>query len=230
MTVSRRGCLLMVVASLVFAGFLGGCSGRKAPVGARDVVAAARAYHEARAHRDQDPEKAEKHLRRAIAYDGFHGPAHNDLGVLMLARGRLYEAARAFETARKNMPEHPDPRHNLALVLERGGKHKEALAACEAALEVREDFLPAIQTMAWIQVRHGIDGERETVELLRTVMARSDRERWRTWAEQHYLKLDPQGRSRGFDLFAPTTGPRAPAVQSMEPAPPHEEPDAVTLP
>src|SRR5215210_7405323 len=62
-----------------------------------------------------DPVKAEELLRLALAADLFYGPAHNDLGVLMLRKSLLFEAANEFEWARKLMPGHPDPRMNLAL-------------------------------------------------------------------------------------------------------------------
>jgi Flp pilus assembly protein TadD len=59
-----------------------------------------------------DPEKAERLLREALTADVYHGPAHNNLGVVYLKQGELYEAAHEFEWARKLMPGHPDPRMN----------------------------------------------------------------------------------------------------------------------
>ena len=80
---------------------------------------------------ETDPERAEQLLREALTHDLFFGPAHNNLGVLHLKRGKLYEAAGEFEWARKLMPGHPDPRVNLALTLERAGTigrgHRELL-------------------------------------------------------------------------------------------------------
>jgi Flp pilus assembly protein TadD len=52
---------------------------------------------------DSDPAKAEALLRKALSVDLWHGPAHNDLGVIHLQRGELYEAANEFEWARKLM-------------------------------------------------------------------------------------------------------------------------------
>jgi Tfp pilus assembly protein PilF len=69
-----------------------------------------------------DPVEAEKLLREALTKDLYCGPAHNNLGVLYLKEEKLYEAANEFEWAKKLMPGHPDPRVNLALVLERAGK------------------------------------------------------------------------------------------------------------
>ncbi len=85
---------------------------------ARDTAKAERLTREAADMIYSDPERAESLLREALAADIFHGPAHNDLGVVFLERGELYEAAHEFEWARKLMPGHPDPRINLALVME----------------------------------------------------------------------------------------------------------------
>ena len=74
----------------------------------RDPRAAERLHQKATALMASDPAEAEKLLRDAIAADIFHGPAHNNLGTLLLARGELYEAATNFEAARKLMPGHPD--------------------------------------------------------------------------------------------------------------------------
>ena len=76
---------------------------------------------------ESDPEAAERMLREALGADLFFGPAHNNLGVLYLREGKLYEAAGEFEWARKLVPGHPDPRMNLALTLEQAGQVDEAI-------------------------------------------------------------------------------------------------------
>jgi Flp pilus assembly protein TadD len=99
-------------------------------------------------------EEAEAILREALAADLYHGPAHNNLGVVYLRQGRLYEAANEFEWARKLMPGNPDPRFNLALTLERAGRTGEALAMYGTALEVEEGHLPSMQALArWAAAR-----------------------------------------------------------------------------
>src|SRR6185503_3230291 len=62
---------------------------------------------------ESDPARAEELLNAALKADLYHGPAHNDMGVLYLRQSRLYEAANEFELARKLMPGTPDPRLNL---------------------------------------------------------------------------------------------------------------------
>ncbi|MHC5027474.1 MAG: tetratricopeptide repeat protein [Planctomycetota bacterium] len=130
-----------------------------------------------------DPEQAEQLLRDALTADVFHGPAHNNLGVLFLGRGELYEAASEFEWAGKLMPGHPDPRMNLALTLERAGRVDEALAAYDTALEVYPNHLPTVQALCRCQIRHGRADDR-TRELLNEISLRGEDERWRTWAQR----------------------------------------------
>jgi len=155
----------------------------------RDVQLAEERYQAARPHRATDPEKAETLLRQALTADLYHGPSHNDLGVILLGQDRLYEAATEFEWARKLMPGHPDPRVNLAITLEQGFKHQQALAAARAALEVRPGHLPAHQAIALIQCRNDLADE-DTAEHLAAIIERAPDEEWRRWAETWALKVE----------------------------------------
>ena len=67
--------------------------------------------------------------------------------MLFLKQDKLYEAANEFEWAKKLLPGHPDPRVNLALVMERAGRNDEAFANYQAALEVWPNYLPRCR--AW---------------------------------------------------------------------------------
>src|SRR5438552_2922038 len=102
----------------------------------RDGEKAQKLNAEAAKLMDSDPAKAEKKLREALTADLYHGPAHNNLGVLYLKQGALYSAASEFEWAKKLLPGHPDPRMNLALTLERAGRTDDALATYATALEI----------------------------------------------------------------------------------------------
>jgi len=128
-----------------------------------------------------NPAKAEALLREALTKDIYFGPAHNNLGVLYLKQGRLYEAANEFEWARKLLPGSPDPRINLALVLERAGRTDEALRAYEAALEVEPDCLAAMQGAANLTVRAGRNDARLAGWLGRIALEGPDAT-WREWA------------------------------------------------
>ncbi len=130
---------------------------------------------------------AEPLLREALAADLYHRRAHNNLGVILLDRGELYEAASEFEWARKLNPGWPEPRVNLALALERAGKTSDALAAYDSALAVADGYLPAIQGKASLQVRTNRTDE-STPALLDEIALRSD-EGWREWAQLWQVKL-----------------------------------------
>jgi tetratricopeptide (TPR) repeat protein len=136
---------------------------------------------------ESDPTKAEKLLREALTADLYHGPAHNNLGVLYLKQGRLYEAAGEFEWSRKLLPGLPEPRMNLALTLERAGRTDEALATYATALEVYPEHLPTIQAMALLQVRSGKLDDR-TSHYLDEIALRGETERWREWARLQEAK------------------------------------------
>ncbi|MEW5748971.1 MAG: tetratricopeptide repeat protein [Candidatus Thermoplasmatota archaeon] len=152
------------------------------PEAERDTVRAQALNREAADLLQEDPERAETLLREALAADLFFGPAHNNLGVLYLAREELYEAASEFEWARKLMPGHPDPRLNLAITLERAGKTDEAIQAYEAALEVFPGYLPAIQGAARLVARTGGEDPR-LAGWLEEIVLRSADGGWRSWAE-----------------------------------------------
>ena len=97
---------------------------------------------------ESDRARAEALLIAALNADLYHGPAHNDLGVLYLRQSRLYEAANEFELARKLMPGTPDPRLNLGLTLEKAGLYQRAFEAYNAALEVSPAHIRTIQAIA----------------------------------------------------------------------------------
>jgi len=157
----------------------------------RNIAKAEEKYQEAvaaLAEKTVDKEMVERLLREALDLDLYHGAAHNNLGVLFLQRDKLYDAAEEFEWARKLLPGHPEPRVNLAIALERGGKYSEALEAAQAALEVRPGNLSAIKTIALIQIRERRTDER-TLEHLDAIIQRSNDAVWRDWARLHQERL-----------------------------------------
>jgi tetratricopeptide (TPR) repeat protein len=141
---------------------------------------------------ESDPAAAQSLLREALAADLFHGPAHNNLGVLLLQEDKLYEAAAEFEWARTLMPGHPDPRINLALTLETAGRTDEALAAYRGALEVRPGHIQATQALARLEVTTN-NRRPETTHRLRTISLEGDTPDWRRWAQEELSRVrDPR--------------------------------------
>lgn len=184
--------LLIPVALSAFVVASGGCSFgtssgtsayRPASESARSPIESQRLTAEAVEVMASDPARAEELLRQALAADLFHGPAHNNLGVLMLngQPPRLYEAAHEFEWAGKLMPGHPDPRHNLAMTLEAAARYDDAILQYKAALESRSGHLPSLQALTSLQMRmdKADDG---TAEALKTIAMQGTTPQWREWA------------------------------------------------
>ncbi len=138
---------------------------------------------------ESDPDRAELLLREALVADVYHGPAHNNLGVLFLGQDKLYEAANEFEWARKLLPGHPDPRLNLAFTLESAGRYDEALATYGTALEVYPNHLPTIQALTRLQIMRN-RADSQTLEFLREIALRSDSIIWRKWAKGQLTRHD----------------------------------------
>ncbi len=134
-----------------------------------------------------DPEKAESLLRDALTADLYHGPAHNNLGVLLLERDDLYGAASEFQWARTLLPGLPDPRLNLGLVLEQAGRIDEAIDMYATALEVYPNHLPSTQALARAQLRYN-RADATTRDHLDEIALRGD-DRWRNWARLQLARL-----------------------------------------
>jgi tetratricopeptide (TPR) repeat protein len=154
----------------------------------RDGTKATKLTREAADCIDKDPQKAEKLLREALNADLYHGPAHNNLGVVYLAQGKLYEAAGEFEWARKLMPGHPDPRMNLAFTLETAGRTDDALVTYASALEVYPDYLPTMQALARAQLRAGKPDD-STAHYLDEIVMRGETQEWKDWARAQQTRL-----------------------------------------
>jgi Tfp pilus assembly protein PilF len=182
-----RNVLLMLVFVFPLASM--GCTGthervsQSASASDRNQQLAAELTRQASGLIHSDPDEAMRLLRLATEADLFYGPAHNNMGVVLLNRGQLYEAAEEFDWARRLMPGHPDPRINLGIALERGGKVEDAEEAYASAIEVYPGHLPAVQAMARLHIRSGLHTE-ETEELLQEIILRGSDE-WRHWAMSH---------------------------------------------
>jgi tetratricopeptide (TPR) repeat protein len=150
-----------------------------------------------------DPKHAEELLRESLTADIYCGPAHNNLGVLCLREGRLYEAANEFEWARKLMPGHPDPRINLSLCFEHAGRADEAIAMSKDALAVYPGHIGAIEQLASLQLRHD-KADDHTAEYLATIALQGESEKWREWAREQALRLG----ARKNSTDKPSTGGR----------------------
>jgi Flp pilus assembly protein TadD len=186
----RRALSMAVALALVACRSAGEGPYSPTEAAARDTVRAQELNARAAEVISSDPEAAEELLREALAADLFFGPAHNNLGVLYLKAGKLYEAAGEFEWARKLMPGHPDPRMNLALTLEEAGKTDEAIQTYKTALEVWPGHIGTVQALAWLEVTSGHKSP-ELPGWLEEVALRGETERWREWAARVRSKVEP---------------------------------------
>jgi tetratricopeptide (TPR) repeat protein len=192
--INNRAIILLTSLAVVASACLTGChaaqSGPYAPQSeaTRNPLEAQRLTMEAITvlDRGSDPERlaeAEALLREALTADLFHGPAHNNLGVVYLKRSEWFSAASEFEWSKKLMPGAPDPRVNLALTLERVGRTKEALESYRTALEVYPEHIDAMQGLARLQIRRTKTDD-ETPRYLREIALRGTSPAWREWAQR----------------------------------------------
>src|SRR5581483_7994337 len=94
------------------------------------AVGASRAY--ARAF-----ESPEALWSLAVARNPGAWSAHNDLGYVRYAQGRLPEAIAEFEAAARANPRYPEALNNLGAALADAGRLAEAEARCRQALALR---------------------------------------------------------------------------------------------
>ncbi len=185
--------IAFVLAALISTGTTGCASSDRSPYSStntaieRDTVLAREIYAKVQRLEPDEHAEAERLLRDCLTADLYHGPAHNNLGVILLDRGSLYEAANEFEWARKLMPGHPAPRVNLAMTLERAGRYDDAISAYDAALAVFDGHLPALQGKARLQIRKNRIDE-TTLAMLDEIALRGDAD-WREWARLWQLKI-----------------------------------------
>lgn len=137
---------------------------------------------------DDDYEQAEKAFRQALRADVTYAPAHNNLGLVLLAQGRFHDSALELSFAKRLNPQATEPLINLARLYERVGWWPAAIAEYEQALALDEDNVEAMGRLAraYAQTRRNPT----TLEsLLRKLVLGKDNEGWKTWA---LAQLSPQ--------------------------------------
>jgi Flp pilus assembly protein TadD len=158
----------------------------------RNTALAQREYAKAMALAKQDqPDKAIEHLKRALKADIMFGLAHNNLGKLYYQQKRYYEAAWEFEYAAKLMPHRPEPRSNLGMVFEAVGRTSKAVDHYAKAMELEPDNAYYIGNLARARLRRG-DRDATTRDLLQALVLKDTRPTWITWARETLLTMPVQ--------------------------------------
>jgi len=75
-------------------------------------------------------------FRRPCASPPAFADAHNNLGNMLLQKGRLDEAMAHFQKALESLPDFADARSNLGAALLQKGQPEEAVAQFQRALEI----------------------------------------------------------------------------------------------
>ena len=79
--------------------------------------------------------------------------AHNNLAILLKARGRVADAVAEYQQALRLNPMDPEVHNNLANALAEGGRTAEAIAQYQAALRLAPDFTAAHFNLALVLLR-----------------------------------------------------------------------------
>src|SRR5205814_3741236 len=79
-----------------------------------------------------------------------HAEAHNNLGTVLLRKGRVDEALEQFDIALKLRPDHAETHYNRATALSCKGYTGAAIAEYETALRLKPDQIEAENNLAWL--------------------------------------------------------------------------------
>lgn len=131
----------------------------------------------------QNLEGAEKHFREALVQNTNYGPAHNNLGQVLLARHELYTAAWEFELAANLMPDRVEPIINQGLVYELAGRHERAEQFYRMAYEMDPRNGEAIGCLARVLIKQEAQ-PMEIHHLLKELILHESRPEWVYWAEE----------------------------------------------
>jgi tetratricopeptide (TPR) repeat protein len=218
----------MAAATFVLAAMLSACesnSGSRQSRAALDREIKARETRYARAETlyrgglkeraNKKPDEALEAFKEAVDTDRRHGPAWVALGITYFEGDDLFKAAEAFHAAAKLMPTAYEPRFNLAVTLEAGGKYRKAIDQYEAALRLAPDNPQVMENLALCLVRIDEDPERAE-SLVRSALVLETRGEWREWLKREARRLA----MRDHDDTSTEIGDPKPGAESLsEPIP-----------
>jgi len=107
-------------------------------------------------------EEEERCYREALRLDAGYAEAHNNLAVLLRARGDVEEAAKHYQEALRARSDYPEAHYNYAALLTARGSLSGAVAHYEDALLLRPDYVDAHEGYATLlKLRGDADGAEE---------------------------------------------------------------------
>ncbi len=133
-------------------------------------------------------DEAQALFRQALDADLLYPAAHNNLGLVLLRQGKMYESAWEFSYAAKLMPHSAEPRHNLGTLMEKMGRFDEAETQYEAALAIDDSNVEVMGHLARVYVKQDRRDEK-AISLLRKLAFQSDVGDWNRWARMWLVKL-----------------------------------------
>ena len=152
------------------------------------------------------PAEAEKAFKAALTADLFYGPAHNNLAIAYYRRKKFYLAAWEFQYAATLLPNKPEPKNNLGIVLEAVGRLADAQKNYAAAMALEPDNPRFIGNLARCRVRLG-QRTPETRDLLQQLVLKDTRPEWVDWARRELIRMPAP------ETAPPTLPPPAPSTQ-----------------
>jgi tetratricopeptide (TPR) repeat protein len=101
---------------------------------------------------ERNRDTAELEFRRAIQLNPSYSQAHHWFAIVLAAMNDRIEAISEAQIAEQLDPRSPAVKAAKAMTYSFNGQYAEAIAECDAALEIDERFLPAIRVKRWTYV------------------------------------------------------------------------------
>ena len=120
------------------------------------------------AFRAQRLDDAAGYLTNALSLLPDHALAHNCLGIVRRAQGKLEEAISCYERALQHAPEYFEAHNNLGVACESCGNHERAALEYQAALRIQPRFAAARNNLGNVLTKQGRPDE--AVEQLRLAL------------------------------------------------------------
>jgi len=156
--------------------------------------------------------EAEKALKAALAADLFHGPAHNNLGIVYFRQSKFYLAAWEFQYAAELMPHKPEPKNNLGMVLEAVGRLDDAAKQYGQAMAAAPDNPEYVGNLTRCRIRQN-KRDAETRKLLEELLLKDTRPDWLKWARGELLRMPLAESATATQPALPLPPPTRPPAQ-----------------